>query len=178
VYADVMATWWQAILREQQATRFADLAGTRASVSVPVADRLINEIIAQRLSRQSPLVSVTVRSVAGNVVHIQATPRQPLVPRLRLELTVIRQPEWPLTPLVLRLRTEGMASSLAASTLRFLNVLPPGLRLEGDLLTVDLAALARQYGGDEVIRYLTRIELTTVDGAVVVAADFSIPPVQ
>jgi hypothetical protein len=59
-------------------------------------------------------------------------------------LLIERQPQLPESPLlVLRLASSGL-TVLARAASRFFDALPPGLRMENDLMLVDIAELLRQ----------------------------------
>ena len=60
-----MEPWWLTLLREQHSTRFADLAGAHASFTIPVSDRLLNRLIADRLPPSSPISELHVHAEDG-----------------------------------------------------------------------------------------------------------------
>jgi hypothetical protein len=68
--------------------------------------------------------------------------------------------------LVLRLETSGL-SALAGAALRFLNALPPGVRMEADRIFLDLATLLEARGLAPYLAYVNELRINTVDGAVV-----------
>ena len=170
---------WLALLREQQSTHFADLAGAHASFTIPVSDRLLNRIIADRLPPSSPISELQLRAEDGNRATVSVKlARLAFLPAVRVRLTIERQPELPASPiLVLRLAFEGVAA-LASPALQFLKSLPPGIALERDRLHVDLATLLAQYGAADALLYVTALELATVAGRVIVSGRLAIPPQQ
>ena len=169
--------WWLALLREQQSTNFADLAGARASFTIPVTERLLNQIIADRLPRSGPISELQLHAEDGNQVTVSARlARLAFVPAVRVRFAIERQPDLPASP-VLVLRIEGKAA-LAGPVLRFLEVLPPGVRLEKDRLHVDLATVLAQYGAADALSYLTALEVTTVRGQVIVSGRLALPRMQ
>jgi hypothetical protein len=160
--------WWLALLREQQATHFADLAGAHASFTVPVSDRLLNRIIADRLRPSSPIRELELRAEDGNQVTVSVKlARLAFLPAVRLRFAIERQPDLPASP-VLVLRIEGIAAR-AGPVLHFLDVLPPGVRLEKNRVHVDLATLLAQHGAADGLAYLAALEVTTAAGRVVVS---------
>ena len=95
--------------------------------------------------------------------------RLAFLPAIRIRFAIERQPDLPASPiLVLRMVLEGVAA-LASPALRFLEVLPPGVRLDHDRLHVDLATLLAQYGAADALSYLTALEVTTAAGRVIVS---------
>jgi hypothetical protein len=169
--------WWLTLLREQQSTDFADLAGSHASFTIPISDRLLGRIIAARLPPSSPISELQLRADDGNQVTVSVKlARLAFLPAVRVRLTVERQPDQPASPiLILRMGFEGVAA-LATPALRFLQGLPPGIRVEPDKLHVDLATLSAQYGPADALSYVTALELTTVSGRVILSGRLAIPP--
>jgi hypothetical protein len=159
---------WLALLREQQSTHFADLAGAHASFTIPVSERLLNRIIAERLPRTAPISELQLRAEEANHVTVSVKlAKFAFLPAVRVRFAIERQPDLPASP-VLVLRIEGKAA-LAGPALRFLEVLPPGVRLENDRLSVDLATLLAQYGAADALSYLTALEVTTAAGRIIVS---------
>jgi hypothetical protein len=161
--------WWLTLLREQQSTNFADLGGAHTSFTIPVSDRLLSRIIADRLPPSSPISELQLRAEDGNQVTVSVKlARLAFLPAVHVRLAIDRQPDLPASPiLVLRMVFEGVAA-LASQALRFLKGLPPGIRVEPDTLHVDLATLLAHYGAADALLYVTALDLTTVAGRVVV----------
>ena len=168
---DPIEPWWLTLLREQQSANFADLAGAHASFTIPVSDRLLNRIIADRLPRSSPISELHLRAEDGNQVMASVRlARLAFLPPVRVRFVIERQPDLPASPiLVLHMVLEGVAA-LAGPALGFLKTLPPWVRLEHERLHVDLAALMAQYGAAEVLSYLTALDVTTAAGRVIVSS--------
>ena len=167
--------WWLTLLREQQAANFADLSGAHASFTIPVSDRLLSRIIADRLPKSSPVSELQLHAEDGNqmVVGVKLG-RLAFLPPVRIRLTIEQQPDLPASPiLVLRMVLEGVAA-LAGPGLRFLEGLPPGVRLEQDRLHVDLAALLRHHDAEAALSSITALELTTTAGRVIVSGRLAI----
>jgi hypothetical protein len=168
---------WLTLLREQQSTNFADLAGSNASFTIPVSDRLLSRIIAERLPPSSPVSELQLHAEDRNqmVVSVKLG-RLSFLPPVRVRLTIEQQPGLPASPIVvLRMVIEGVAA-LAGPLLRFLEGLPPGVRLEKDRLYIDLATLLRQYGAEAALSFITALELTTSAGRVIVSGRIALPP--
>ena len=167
--------WWLTLLREQQTTNFTDLGGAHASFTIPVSDRLVSRVIAERLPPSSPVSELQLHAENGNqmVVSVKLG-RLAFLPPVRIRLTIERQPDLPASPiLVLRMVLEGVAA-LAGPALRFLERLPPGVRLEHDRLHVDLATLLQHYGAASALSFVTALELTTAAGRVIVSGRLAI----
>jgi hypothetical protein len=168
--------WWLPLLREQQSTNFADLAGASASFTIPVSDRLLNRVVADRLPRASPVSELQLRADDGNQLTASVKlGRLSFLPAVRVRFVIEQQPDLPASPvLVLRMVLEGMAA-LASPALPFLKSLPPGVRLEQDRLHVNLATLLAQYGAADALGFLTALEVTTTAGRVIVSGRLGIP---
>jgi hypothetical protein len=155
------------LFRRQQASGFEDLHGTEASVTLPVSERLLNEVIAESLPRSASVRDVHVKPQASDRFAVRARiGSSPLLPAINLTLSIDRQPDLPASPvLILRLETSGLLS-LAGPALRFLDALPPGIRIEHDRISVDLAKLLAARNLDSYLAYVKELRVNAVDGAV------------
>ena len=164
-----------AILRSLQATQFRDLAGSQVSARVPVSERLINEVVALTLPTNVPIREARVHPEPGDRFSLRVTPRSAFLPALTIKLTIERQPELPGSPvLVLRMATLGGLVGLASTIFPIAKMLPPGVRMEGDLIHVDLPALAAERGLADVFQYVRQLRVTTEDGRVIVQAELAL----
>jgi hypothetical protein len=171
-----MEPWWTRVLREQQATGFADLAGATASLTLPMSDRFVSRLIAIHLPASSPVGEVDVCAESGNQIVLRVrVARLAFVPQVRVRLLIERQPVLPSSPvIVFRIMSEGLAA-LAGTALRFLKVLPPGVQLDGDRLHVNLAQLLDSYGLSDVVAYLTHLQVTTAETRIVLVVHAAVP---
>ena len=168
-------TWWKQLLLDQRANQFADFSGARASVTIPVSDRVITALAQSK--RPAALRDLDVRADGNNRLTVAIKLQSPSwLPRISAELAVERQPQLPGSPvLVLRLLSRGAIAALAGPAAKFLNVLPRWLHLERELVIVDLEELLRAYGAAEVLAYATRLELGTLPGAFVLSLEARVP---
>jgi hypothetical protein len=171
-----MEPWWTRLLREQQETDFADLAGATASLTLPLSDWFVSRLIANHLPASSPVSDLEVCAEAGNQIVLRVrVARLSFIPRVRVKLLIERQPILPSSPvIVFRIVSEGLAA-LAGTALRFMKVLPPGVHLNGDRLQVNIAQLLDKYGLADVVAYLTYLELTTAERRIVLVARAAVP---
>jgi hypothetical protein len=158
-------------LREQQRDGFPDLAGASASITLPISERLIGRVIAERIPGSIPVRDVVLRAHENDVLEIRVHLAKPaFLPPLHMRLEIVQQPQLPTSPLiVLAIASNGVAR-LAAQALKFVDVLPHGVRFDGRRFVVDLAVLLRDHGADEALRYLTDLRISTEPGWVVVHA--------
>jgi hypothetical protein len=164
------------VIERLRQSRFADLAGTRASLHVPVSERLVNEVLAASLPRGGAVNEARIRPHAGNRLDIHVKLARPaFLPPLTLGAVIERQPEFPHTPeIVLRLTSLPGVMSLAGGAATFFNVLPPGVRMQGERVIVNVAELARQHGRSDVLDLIRRLHVTTEEAAVLIECDFEI----
>ena len=156
------------LLMRQQATGFEDLRGAEVSANVPISERLLNEFIQESLPRSVPVRDLHVSPQAGDRFDVRARlGSSSFLPPLKLGVLIDRQPDLPAsTILVLKLEM-GALMSLASPALRFFDALPRGIRVEGDRVYVDLAALLEPRGFGDYLQFVRRLEVHTVAGAVV-----------
>ena len=160
------------ILRQLQSTQFRDLSGARVTAAIPVSERLVNEIITGSLPQSVPVREVHVQPLAGNAFAVRLVPKAAFLPALSLRLEIIQQPDLPSTPvLVLRMATMGALFGLASAALPIAGLLPPGIRLDGDRIMVDLVALAARAGAADLLPHLASLQVNTEDGRVVLHAN-------
>ena len=164
------------LLERLQQSRFADLKGTHASVHAPISERLVNDVIAANLARGGAVSEVRVRPHASNRLEIQVKLARPaFLPPLTFAAVIERQPEFPHSPeIVLRLTSLPGVMALAGGAAAFFNVLPPGVRMHGDRVIVNLADLARQHGRVDALELIRRLHVLTDEAVVVVECDLAI----
>jgi hypothetical protein len=165
------------LLRRQQESGFADLAGTHAALFIPISDRLINEAIAAFLPSSGRIERVQVSTEAGNRLTARVTLGKPrFLPTITVTMIIQQQPELPESPvLVLRLMGAGGLMSFAGPLATLFGVLPLGLRIEGDRLHVHIPALLQQHGFESALPYLERLQVTTEAGHLIVALEGRMP---
>ena len=157
------------LLQELQASGFRDVAGARVSVTLPVSDRLVSRLVADIIPPNIPVRDVDVRALAGNRLSVKARITRPvLMPPITVNLAIEQQPQLPDRPiLVVRLLSTGILS-FARVALNFLHVLPPGIRMERDLLFINIQTLLEQRGLAEHLRHVDTLDLNTDEGHFVV----------
>jgi len=162
------------LLQRQLAEGFPDIRGAQAAITLPISERLLNEVLAEAIPRSVPLTDLTVTPDAGDrfVVRFRVGSSS-LVPRLKIVLAIERQPDLPALPvLVLRLETTGLMM-VAAPLLRLFNALPAGIIVKDDRIHVDLRALAQSRGLASYLDYVDHLRVNTVSGAVVLTVHVS-----
>lgn len=161
----------QHALEQLRATRFAEIKGARLSLSIPVAERLLNELVTAALPPSLPVRDLTIRPRASNSLQVRArVSKLDFLPPVTLTLDIDQQPRLPDTPLGLRLRSFPGLVTLAGPLLSQ-KALPPGIRLEGDRLFVDLGQLLERAGYGDLIPSIERVHLATDEGRLLVEVE-------
>ena len=62
----------------------------------------------------------------------------------------------------------GRLARLASPAVALFNLLPPGIRVDGDLIGIDVAEVLRSRGFGELVPYLARLRVSTESGRVIV----------
>ena len=161
------------VFERLRASRFDDLAGGRLKASIPIGERLLNDIVAASLPRSGIVREATIHPLQDNRLGVNVKVERPaFLPAIAITLVIERQPEFPQSPLVV-FRVMGLAGwlALAGSLLPIDRMLPSGIRLNSDLLTVDLAALLAQHGQADLIPYLDRLTVNSEAGRIVIEVE-------
>ena len=149
-----------------------ELAGAHVAGEIPVNATVINRLIAARLSAsQGRVAEVAIDPLDGGAILAHVMLRSRFVPPLAIRLQIQQQPEFPDLPvLVLRWSMDGFGglARLASPVLGLFDVLPPGVRVDGDLIGVDLAAMLRAQGAADVLPHIKVVRFGTNKGQVIV----------
>lgn len=156
----MMDQWLEQLMRDVREGHAPDVAGTHVDADLVISERLINAAIAQKLGRDSAVREVSVRAEPGRARVTIKVARPSFLPPLSFVLTIESQPQLPASPiLVLRVGMMPGVAALLGTGLSLLNVLPPGLRLEGDRLFVDMAAVLNERGYGWAFPYLQSLNI-------------------
>ncbi len=156
------------IVEQLRASRFAELNGARASASIPLSERLLNDILAAVVPASAPVRDVSVQPKAGNRLRVSAKlARADFLPPISLTLEIERQSEPPSSPLVLRVLSFPGLMALAGAAFSMATLLPPGIRLEGQRLHVDVGVLLERHGYGEMLPHLESLQVSTEEGRLV-----------
>jgi hypothetical protein len=167
--------WWVTLLRGLQSDRFSELAGSDASLTLRVSDRLVSREVARHTPPHVPIRELDIVAQANDMVAVRLRLTKPaFLPPFQIRLAIERQPELPASPqLVLALVSQGIAG-VAAIALKFADVLPAGVRFVDGRFVVDFAAILAQRDAAELLAYVKQLRITTVDGQFVVHANFAV----
>lgn len=153
---------------------FADVKGARVSATVPVAEPLLNAFIASALPAGGPVRDVHVHPEPGDRLTVRVKMARPdFLPPIKLTLHIDKQPALPADPvLVLRVGSLPGLMSIAGPVLSLSGRLPPGVRLEGDRLLVNLATLVEHAGHGALLPLAERVRVTTEAGRLILDLGF------
>jgi hypothetical protein len=164
------------LLTHLQQSSFRDVAGTRASVRIPVARSLVNAVVAQVLQgSKAPVKSVDVQPREGDALDLIVAVSWPFVPALKVGITIERQPSFPASPiLVLHWTLLGGLGTIASRFVGALDRLPPGITLEGEFIVIDIPVAAAGTPAAAALPYIKNLQVHTAEGRVVLEADLEV----
>jgi hypothetical protein len=151
---------------------FRDVAGTRIAARIPVAEPLLNELIAALLPAGGAIRQLTLHPQPHDRLALRVKLARPeVLPPIAATLAIERQPELPYKP-ALALRLGGLPGLMVLAGPSLLgSMLPPGMRLENGLLTIDLEALLARHGHSDLLAYFDRLRINSEAGRLVVEVD-------
>ncbi len=159
------------LFADQERQGFADLAGSEGQAVFRVSERLLNSIISEQIQGSASIRELHVSPHAGNRLGVRVVVAKPsFLPAITLEVRIDKQPSLPDDP-VLGLTLSGMGGLLrfAGPAAAFFKSLPPGVRMEGDRVFVDLRAALAPHGLTSVLNYLKDVAVGSEEGRLVVA---------
>jgi hypothetical protein len=147
-----------------------DIAGTSLTGEIPFSESLVNRLVAKALDQNAHIASVLVTLHDGDEALVRVEPRLRLVPAVPIVVRIERQPDLPHDP-TLRLRwamrAAGPLTFVAGKIAGAFNALPGWIRIDGDLIVLDLRGLLRTRGLEDALALVRRAAVHTRSGAVV-----------
>jgi hypothetical protein len=163
------------LFEQLRASRFGDIRGARASLSLPIPERLLNELVTAALPATAPVRELHVRPHAANRLAVRArAARLDFLPPVTISLQIEQQPQMPDGPLVVRILSLPGLLSIAGSLLSP-NSLPPGVRLDKDRVLVDVRQLIERNGYGEFVPFIERLHVSSEDAQILVHAELRVP---
>ena len=158
-----------ALFAEQERQGFADLAGSEGQAAIRVSERLLNAIIGEELRGSTSIRELHVSPHAGNRFGVRIVLAKSFLPPISLDVAIDKQPSLPGDP-VLGLTLSGLGGLLrfAGPVAGFLKTLPPGVRMEGDRVFVDIRAALAPHGLTSVLNYLQEVLVVTEEARLLV----------
>jgi hypothetical protein len=160
-----------AIVEQLRASQFAAVKGARVSLSIPVPEALLNELIATMMPASAPVRELRVRPQAANRLAVRArASRLDFLPPVTISLQIEQQPQLPDTPLVVRiLSLPGLLS--VAGALLSPGSLPAGIRLDRDRVLIDVRQLIEKQGFADIVPLIERLHVSSEDGRLLLDVD-------
>jgi len=161
----------EALFEQQRSSGFPDLAGTEVAATIPVGDRLLNDLITRLLPHDGTVREVVLHARDGNEIAADIRiAKGALTFPVSLMFEIDSQPELPQRPVLgLRLKKAPLLLTLSGPMLRMLDVLPLGISIDNDRIQINLEALLARYDTAALLRYLTELRVTTSVGVVVLS---------
>ena len=156
-----------ALFAEQEQVGFRDFAGSDGQGSIKLSESLLNAILTEQLRGSTVVRELRVSPRAGNRFAVRLSLVKPsFLPAISLEVIVEKQPSLPDDPvLVLALSGVGGLLRFAGG---FLKALPPGVRMEGERVFIDIRAALAARGLTSVLNYLKEVALGSEEGRLLV----------
>ena len=150
---------------------FGELSGARVQAEIPLTTSLINRVIAEQLAQTSGHVSAAVvEPHGGDRLTVHVRPRAAFLPPVQVRLQIAEQPQLPASPvLVLRWSLAGglgVLARVASPALGLFSVLPPGVRVDGDLIGIDLKEVLREKGLEWILLFVRELTVGTSEAGV------------
>lgn len=167
----------QAVFTGQLASRFSGLSGSDAQATVRISDRLLNESITAALPPGGPVRSVVAHALRGDRLDATVTLSRPaFLPPLHVHLAIERGFILPQEPVIV-LRVVGGAGGLLKFAAPMLGsaALPPGVRLDGDRIHVDVRAALAARGQATMLDFIRDLQFTTEEATLVVRISALVP---
>jgi hypothetical protein len=159
------------LLADQERRGFPDLVGSGGQGVVRVSERLLNAAIAEQLLGSPAIRELQVMPRAGDRFGVRVLLAKPsFLPPITLEVIIDKQPSLPDDP-VLGLTLSGMGGLLrfAGPLAGFFTSLPPGVRLEGERVSVDLRAVLAARGLGTALNYVEAVRVTSEQARLIVS---------
>jgi hypothetical protein len=158
-----------------------DLAGGVVSGEIPLTNAAVNRLIAKQLQAAAgPVTAARVEALGEDRFTAELQVKAPVpIPPIRIMASIEQQPLFP-SKATLGVRWSmpalGPLAMFAGPALGFLKKLPPGMQVDGDWLAIDIPAVLRDRGLDDVLPYIWGVRLRTRPGVVVLQFELRISP--
>jgi hypothetical protein len=165
------------LVRDRLGIDLREFAGANVSGGIPLSDDFVNRLIAGRLANHPQLSAVRVQAQEGDTIAVQVVPRLRIMPPLRIVARIERQPELPQHPYLLlhwTMPSAGPLALFAAPVLSYFKAMPPGIRMDGDRLAIDLRELLRARGLEDVLGFIRALAIHTQPGGFVARFELGI----
>jgi hypothetical protein len=151
---------------------FSELQGATVEASIPVPQRLINELIAEMVKGNKNVVSVQAAIHPQNRISVDAKTTVlpwPLTLKLKLDRSVDLA-SYPSPKIRAWMENNLLLGSLGS----MLNVLPEGIKLYGNQIVIDLGAFLRTAEQKRLLKLVKSVGIRTEEGKIILDAKLEI----
>jgi hypothetical protein len=146
-----------------------ELAGGTLHGEIPIPAPLANRLIAERLAASGgPVSSVRLHPLDGDALDAELTiPALRIVPIVKVHAVIERQATAANPVLLVRwsMPSLGPLAMFAGSVATYFKKLPPGVRIDGEQIAIDIREVAASRGYADLLNYVTDLQLHTRHGA-------------
>ena len=145
-------------------------------MTVPISDRLISRLVADRIPVGMPIRDFDLSAYRGELMKIRIRLAKPaFLPPIHIMLAIEQQLDLPTIPtLVLKIVSKGVAS-LAAIALPFVDVLPAGVQYTDGRFLINVRTILERQNAADILEYLTDVKVATAEHQVIVRARARLP---
>ena len=147
-------------------------------MTVPISDRLISRLVAERIPAGVPIRDFDLSAYRGELMKIRIRLAKPaFLPPIHITLAIEQQLDLPTIPtLVLKIASEGVVN-LAALALPFVGVgvLPAGVQYTDGRFIINVRTILERHNAADILEYLTDVKVGTAEHQVIVRARARLP---
>ena len=155
------------LFADQERLGFPDFAGSNGQGSIEVSERLLNTLITEQLRGSTVIRELHVSPHAGGRFAVRLSLAKPsFLPAISLGVVVDKQPSLPDDP-ILGLTLSGLGGLLRFAG-GFVKALPPGVRMDGERVFIDIRAALAPHGLTSVLNYVRDVAIGTQEGRLVI----------
>ena len=151
---------------------FSELQGARVDASIPLSQRLINELIAEAVKGNKNIASIQAAIHPQNRISVDVkTTRLPWPLNLKLKLDKsVDLASYPSPKIRAWMENNLLLGSLGST----LNVLPEGIKLYGNQIVIDLGAFLRTAEQKRLLKLVKSVGIRTEEGKIILDAKLEI----
>ena len=163
-----------ALFKDQERNGFADLAGSNGQALIKVSEALLNAILTEQLKGSTAIRELHVSPRDGNRLALRLSLVKPsFLPPIKLDVVVDKQPSLPGDP-VLGLTLSGLGGLMKFAGPLITKSLPPGVKMDGERVFIDIRAALAAQGLASVLNYLKDLAVGTEEGRLIVVFDVGV----
>lgn len=160
------------IIQKVIQNNFSELQGATVDASIPLPQRLINELIAEVLKGNKNITSIQAAIHPQNRISVDVkTTVLPWPLNLKLKLdTSVDLASYPSPKIRAWMENNLLLGSLGS----MLNVLPEGIKLYGNQVVIDLGAFLRTAEQQRLLKLVKSVGIRTEEGRIILDAKLEV----